>query len=165
VLSADGDASIQVARSTISFPGFSGALWTPAMLGDRRFTLEGSIVDSPGRDFLRMRQATNEAVVRDVLVRDEILFFSSGYAPASVTRAHATSNFGFADAENNNYRLQRGSPAIDRYRPVNLDDDNLPDLDLLPRGQDDSAVPNAPGEDYDLGAYEQSDGVFGNGFE
>jgi hypothetical protein len=165
VLSADDDAFVQIERSTFSGSGFTSTPGAAILLGDRRLRLYGSIVDFQGRDFLRMRRAANEADVRDVLVRQQALPFNADHPPAAVQGLLRTLEFGFADLESGDYRLLRGSPAIDRYRPAHLDEERVADLDARLRGYDDAGAPNAPGAVYDLGAYEQADGVFRDGLE
>ena len=163
VLSADGDANVTIDRSTFFYWGFLGA--EPVMLGDRRFLIEGSIVMLTGRDYLRMRRADNTAVVRDLLIYQQQLPPGPFFQPTTISRVHSTLDAGFVDAEGGDFRLARGSVAIDRYTPSFLDFEREPDLDHHARGYDDGTVPNAPGAIYDLGAYEQSDGVFRDGYE
>lgn len=164
VISADGDAMVRLARSTVAYEGFTSGPGAAVILGDRRFTFEGSIASFPSRDFLRMRRLDNVAVVRDILVLDQTLIFNSDFPPAGSTAVHRTNDFGFVAPADGDYRLRGGSPAIDRYFPM-LPFDGEPDLDLQRRGYDDQAVPNAAGAVYDLGAYEHGEGLFQNGFE
>jgi len=165
VLNAENDAVASLSRSTLVVPNFASAPDEAVLLGDHSLLLEGSILEFHGRDYLRMRRAQNIAVARDLLILDQSLPLAAYHPPATATNILTAPSFGFINAHAGNFRLRHGSPAIDRYRPPNLDNDDLPDMDFNARGYDDPTISNAQGKVYDLGAYERRDAIFIDSFE
>jgi hypothetical protein len=163
VLAALDDARVSLLRSTLADVSVEAS---SVLLGDRRFLLEGSIAIVPGREILRMRQANNEAEIRDLLRHAATVVEPFDHPPASTSGVLAASDPGFVDAPQRDYRLRPASPAIDRHEVLDVDQLDALDLDLRMRGLDAPASANPPGHTWDLGAYEfVVSELFGNGFE
>jgi hypothetical protein len=90
-------------------------------------------------------------------------FNNSTSAYGTYTRKLVTSTPGFVDAAAGDYRLQ-GSSALNDYCDSSAYVAGYRDIQLTPRCQDDPGKTNTYGS-CDVGAYEYSDRIFGNGFE
>lgn len=163
VLAAQDDARVTILRSTLAHVGVEAS---SVLLGDRRFLIEGSIAIIPGREILRMRQASNVAEIRDLLRDASAVVAPGDHPPASTSGVLAVSDPGFVDRPQGDYRLRPDSPAIDRHEVLDVDQLGALDLDLRTRGLDDPAAANPPGRTWDLGAYEFAVAeLFEDGFE
>ena len=160
LIEARDQAAVAIARSTlVHADSWNGA----AMRADSDFALERSIAIFPGQQPLALRQASNDALLLDVLF-DAGEFGFVGFVPNVQSGVATTDAPGFVDADSGNYRLASDSIAIDVWHPM-TDEVVSPDLDLAARGIDMPGVGDELSTMFDLGAYEYHHEVFGNGFE
>lgn len=148
-----GPALLSLHHMTISDNDRPGTILAVASLEEPApfFELLSSIVSNSGEIFHRLDESGGE----DVEFFVDCLLLEGAINPPIPFRAVETGNPRFVDRVAGNYRLATDSPALDACDAARLASDPADDLDLLPRGVDLGAVPNAfAGSRWDLGAYE-----------